>query len=85
MKIDDALWTTMQETLLRDALAQRWSRDTRFIKYVTAAREAGKYLLYYLGPSGAGGWSSGVRKMTGKIDGENKVGRIIMELAGFKF
>ena len=85
VKIDDALWTTMQETLLRDALAQRWSRDTRFIKYVTAAREAGKYLLYYLGPSGAGGWSGGVRKMTGKIDGENKVGRIIMELAGFKF
>jgi hypothetical protein len=51
---------------------------------VEAARELGKYLLYTTKPAAASELG-GIRDATGKIDGENKVGRMIMELAGFKF
>ena len=83
--IDSGKWTTIKEKYLRIALTQRWERDARFRKIVEAARDKGKYLLYYLGTA-SGSEMGGVRRTSdGRIDGENKVGRMIMELAHFRF
>lgn len=83
--IDPAKWNAKKNEVLKEALTQRWKRDARLHKIVEAAREKGKYLLYYTGSTGAGAWLSGVRRSTGVIEGENQVGRILMELAGFRF
>jgi predicted NAD-dependent protein-ADP-ribosyltransferase YbiA (DUF1768 family)/SAM-dependent methyltransferase len=79
---DEAKWATQKDALLREGLRQRWERDARLHKIVEAARAQGKYLLYYTGATVVGDLG-GVRRTDGKIDGENKVGRILMELAGF--
>ncbi len=80
--LDAAKWATVKDSVLREALNQRWSKDARFRKIVEAARNQGKYLLYYT-PGASGSNLGGARKNDGRIEGENKVGRIIMELAGF--
>jgi predicted NAD-dependent protein-ADP-ribosyltransferase YbiA (DUF1768 family) len=84
-KIDVAKWDAKKNEVLRDALEQRWTRDARLHKIVEEARKKGKYLLYYTGSTGAGAWLSGVRRSNGVIEGENRVGRILMELAKFRF
>jgi hypothetical protein len=53
---------------------------------VEAARNAGKYLLYTTKIASVATELGGTRSLaTSIIEGENKVGRFIMELAGFKF
>jgi len=51
---------------------------------VEAARTQGKYLLYSQPATNAGSEWGGQWK-SGRIQGENKVGRIVMEIAGFSF
>lgn len=75
-----AKWAVVKDKMLREALNQRFTKDAEFQKIVLAAREKGKYLLYY---SQAADDLGGVRKADGHIEGENKVGKIIMELAGY--
>ena len=70
----------MKENVLREALSQRMRDDAEFQRIVMAAREKGKYLLYY---SQSADELGGVRKQDGRIEGENRVGKIIMELAEF--
>lgn len=82
VKIAEADWLAQKERVIRDGLQQRWERDARFRRIVEAAREKGKYLLYYIGPSGTGELSGVRRANDGRIEGENKIGRIIMELSG---
>jgi hypothetical protein len=77
---DPAKWATVKDQVLRDALNQRFTEDAEFQRIVMAAKEKGKYLLYY---SQAADELGGVRKQDGRIEGENRVGKIIMELAGF--
>ena len=80
---NEPAWAAAKDDVLRDGLTQRMTRDARFKRAVEAARNKGKYLLYYTGPSGASELG-GVRKtQTGMIEGENKVGRFIMQLANF--
>ena len=47
-----------------------------------AAKAKGLYLLYYTGV-GSGSDLGGKRIASGTIDGENKVGKILMKLAKF--
>jgi predicted NAD-dependent protein-ADP-ribosyltransferase YbiA (DUF1768 family) len=77
---DEAKWMSVKENALREALTQRYTKDKDFQDIVNAVRAKGKYLLYY---STAADGLGGVRRSDGRIDGENKVGKIIMELAGF--
>ena len=64
------------------ALKYRWEHDKLFRETVENARNNGKYLLYSV--SSDTSELGGKRSETGTINGENKVGRFIMELAGFK-
>lgn len=83
---DDSKWIPVKDKVLMDALKYRWTKDERFHKIVEAAREQGKYLLYSIKTTVGAGELGGVRDVsTGRIVGENLVGKDIMVLAGFKF
>jgi predicted NAD-dependent protein-ADP-ribosyltransferase YbiA (DUF1768 family) len=77
---DPVKWALVKDKVLREALSQRFNEDAEFQKIVMTAREKGKYLLFY---SQAADELGGVRKADGRITGENRVGKIIMELGGF--
>jgi predicted NAD-dependent protein-ADP-ribosyltransferase YbiA (DUF1768 family) len=80
--LDEAVWATKKEGVLREGLQQRWEKDARFRKIVEAARDKGKTLLYYA-PGAISSNLGGVRRANGSIEGENQMGKILMELAGF--
>lgn len=81
--IDEAVWATAKDGVIEDAIGQRWTKDARFRKIVEAARERGKYLLYYT-PGTSTSNVGGVRSTkTGAIEGQNKIGKTIMKLAGY--
>ena len=84
--INDTLWVPIKDKVLMDALLYRWEHDKRFRETVEAARNAGKYLLFSTKIASIASELGGTRDLsTGVIKGENKVGRFIMEIAGFKF
>jgi hypothetical protein len=79
---NDAAWLAAKDGVLRTALEYRWKHDKRLRTAVEGARNANKYLLYYTG-SASGSELGGKRTLEGLIDGANKVGKILMELANF--
>ncbi len=82
-KFDAAKWATVKDKVLEDALGYRWKHDARLRKIVQAAKEQGKTLLYYTPGAGASNLG-GIRKAnTGMIQGDNRIGKILMKLAGF--
>jgi mRNA (guanine-N7-)-methyltransferase len=81
-KFDDAKWTTVKEELLENAVKQRWDKDARFHTIVEAARQQGKYLLFFTGSSTSE--YGGKRTKEGYLEGENKLGKAIMKVAGFE-
>ena len=81
-KFDDAKWSDdIEEALIHEAIKQRWTKDSRFRTIVEAAKQQGKTLLFYTG-SGSSVYG-GKRTAEGYIEGENKIGKAIMEVAGF--
>ena len=81
-KFDEAVWASKKDEILEEGLRQRWEMDARFRKIVEAARDKGKTLLYYT-PGANSSNLGGVHKSTGAIEGDNRIGKIIMGLAGF--
>ena len=79
---DEKQWFTVKDMVLKKALEYRWEHDARLRKIIEAAKTKGLYLLYYTGP-GSGSDLGGKRTTTGAIDGENKVGEILMRLAKY--
>jgi predicted NAD-dependent protein-ADP-ribosyltransferase YbiA (DUF1768 family) len=81
--VDEAKWATVKDEVIEDAITQRWKKDARFRKIIEAARGLGKYLLFYT-PGSSTSNVGGVRATaTGRIEGENKIGKVMMELAGY--
>jgi predicted NAD-dependent protein-ADP-ribosyltransferase YbiA (DUF1768 family) len=81
--VDEAKWATAKDQVIEDAITQRWTKDARFRKIVEAARDRGKYLLYYtpgVSTSNVGGLRS---TKSGVIEGQNKIGKTMMRLAGY--
>jgi hypothetical protein len=88
--VDDTKWIPVKDEMLRYALNYRWTKDERFRKGVQAAKDEGKYVLYTataeISAKNSAAELSGVRNPSSHtITGENKVGRFIMEIAGFRF
>ncbi len=81
--VDEALWAAKRDAVLEEALGQRWKRDKRFHDAVVAARDLGKYLLYYTPGSSISNVGGIRRAADGQIMGENRIGKIIMRLAGY--
>jgi predicted NAD-dependent protein-ADP-ribosyltransferase YbiA (DUF1768 family) len=81
--VDEAVWATAKDEVIEDAIGQRWTKDARFRKIVEAARDRGKYLLYYT-PGVSTSNVGGVRSTkSGAIEGQNKIGKTMMRLAGY--
>ena len=80
---DDGKWFGVKDRVLKEALKQRWDKDERLRRILTGIKAKGLVILYYTGP-GSGSDLGGKRTSEGYIDGENKVGKILMELAGWR-
>ena len=74
-------WVTQKDAILEEGLRQRWAKDARLQGIIGKARELGKYLLYNADASSMD--LGGKRMPDGHIEGENKVGRILMRLGGY--
>ena len=81
-KFDEGKWLSVKDSVLRDALAQRWKKDEMLRQIIEAVRSKGLLLLY--SGVGTGNDLGAKRTSAGIIEGENKVGKILMELAGFR-
>lgn len=81
-QFDESQWLAQKDDVLKKALAYRWKHDARFRRILEAAKQKEKYLLYYTGSSTISSFG-GIRKEDGRIEGENQVGKILMELAGY--
>lgn len=81
-KVDfnQATWDSIKDGLLRNALEQRFAEDEKFQKIIAKVRDDKMYLLYDTPISNDEG---GERKNDGSIVGQNKVGKLLMELAGY--
>lgn len=79
---DEATWMSRRDEILRIGLSQRYDRDERMRRIVLDGKQKGKYLLHYVasGVSDLGGYRD---SKTGQIRGENKVGRLLMELSAY--
>jgi predicted NAD-dependent protein-ADP-ribosyltransferase YbiA (DUF1768 family) len=78
---DEGKWVAMKERTLVEAMTQRYERDEKLRKILTAAKNKAYYLLYYTASSGSE--MGGHRQADKTIDGENKVGEIWMRLGGW--
>ena len=79
---NEGAWFQEKDRILELALRQRWEKDARLRKIVEAVRNKGKLLLYYTGDhpgSELGGYLTKFKT----IDGENKLGVILMKIGGF--
>jgi len=100
-EMDMAKWNTinaesgmsLKDKELQYALQYRKDHDPRYNEIVEKARNAGKYLLYVSGRRGElelGGVlilesNRKQGKIAGMIEGENKVGKMVMKLFNFPF
>jgi predicted NAD-dependent protein-ADP-ribosyltransferase YbiA (DUF1768 family) len=80
---NEGQWVTERDNVLEYALQQRYELDARYRKIIEKVKELGLYLLYDTGTV-FGAELGGKRKSDKTIDGENKVGKIIMKLAGYR-
>ena len=67
--------------LLEEAVKQRWTKDQDFRTILEAAKQQGKTLLFYT--NSASSEYGGKRTAEGFIEGENKLGKMMMKVAGF--
>jgi hypothetical protein len=74
---EEATWSTVKDALLQQAIAQRLRGDKRFCVIVNAVILQKKYLLYTNKKTELGG----ERSANGTIQGQNKYGRYILQLA----
>ena len=80
---NEVVWNEKQNELLKYAVETRYNKDPRFRKILETARSQGKILVYY-SPSGAASDLGGRRRANDEmIEGGNKLGNIMMEVAGF--
>jgi hypothetical protein len=91
-KIQPESGMMLKDQVLIQGLEHRWRNDQRFHVIVEKARNAGKYLLYLTGrkESEWGGERTPKTvprngKVEGMIEGENKVGTMMMRMAQFPF
>jgi predicted NAD-dependent protein-ADP-ribosyltransferase YbiA (DUF1768 family) len=81
-KFDEAKWNGVKDDLLKEAVRQRYSKDARFRTILEAAKQQGKTLLFYTGS--ANSEYGGKQTKEKYIEGENKLGKAMMEAAGFE-
>ena len=85
--VDPKLWNDVKDHYYRRGLQHRYDKDAVFRRIVDEAKKKKVYLLYSL-PKDLGdpiGELAGVWKDNGRVEGGNKIGKTIMEVANFLF
>jgi predicted NAD-dependent protein-ADP-ribosyltransferase YbiA (DUF1768 family) len=80
-KFDENRWNEVKDDLLKEAVRQRYAKDARFRKILDSAKQQGKTLLFYTGS--ASSEYGGKQTKDKYLEGENKLGKAMMEIAGF--
>ncbi len=80
VSFDEGLWDTVKDGLVESALTKRFERDDEFKQILAAVKRENLYLLY---SSPGDDDFGGSRDDDGVIQGENKVGLFLMQLAGY--
>ena len=78
---NESKYAVKKDELLKYGVEQRYKKDVRLRKIIEAARLNNKYLLFYV--HGTNNNLGGTRKADGSIQGDNKLGKLYMELGGF--
>ena len=78
---NESQYAIQKDTLLKTAVSQRYKGDERLRKILSAARNNNKYLLYFT--YGSISDLGGMHKSDGTIMGDNKLGKLYMELSGY--
>jgi predicted NAD-dependent protein-ADP-ribosyltransferase YbiA (DUF1768 family) len=81
-KFNDAKWNDVKDDLLKEAVRQRYAKDARYRTILEAAKQQGKTLLFYTGS--ASSEYGGKQTKEKYLEGENKLGKAMMEIAGFE-
>jgi hypothetical protein len=82
VKFNSAKWEGMKDNILEEAVRQRYTTDAEFRVIVDAAKQQGKTLLFYTGS--ASSEYGGKQTKDKYLEGENKLGKTIMKVAGFE-
>jgi hypothetical protein len=78
---NESKYAVKKDEMLKYGVEQRYKKDVRLRKIIEAARLNNKYLLFYV--HGTNNNLGGTRKADGSIQGDNKLGKLYMELGGF--
>ena len=78
---NESKYAVKKDEMLKYGVEQRYKKDVRLRKIIEAARLNNKYLLFYV--HGTSNNLGGTRKADGSIQGDNKLGKLYMELGGF--
>ena len=82
VEFNETSWASKKDALLRDAVIQRFTNDKWFCEIISAALAQRKYLLYFDEKAKERGSElGGSRSIKGTIHGQNKYGKLLMELA----
>ena len=79
--IDDAAWVSIKDDVLKHGLRVRYERDARFHTIVDGLMAQNKMLVYEAESKSSD--LGGICRADGYVEGENKYGKFLMELAGF--
>jgi hypothetical protein len=82
VKFNTAKWEGMKDQILEEAVRQRYTTDAEFRTIVEAAKQQGKTLLFYTGS--ASSEYGGKQTKEKYLEGQNKLGKAIMKIAGFE-
>ena len=92
LEYNSTIWDSMKDDVLRSAYQVRYDKDAKLRDILSKLREAEKYLLYRPSPtvkSDLGGITKVGKRSTKnqpgtlKVEGENKLGKLLMKLAKF--
>jgi len=81
VKFDTVKWEGMKDQILEEGVRQRYTTDAEFRTIVEAAKQQGKTLLFYTGS--ASSEYGGKQTKEKYLEGQNKLGKAIMKVAGF--
>jgi predicted NAD-dependent protein-ADP-ribosyltransferase YbiA (DUF1768 family)/predicted RNA methylase len=85
LRPEDAL--SLRDRILRDALVYRWEKDADFRKILEELRAQKRYLLYTIKDAADGSEWGGQLETAGpekgRLRGENRLGMMLMEVAGW--
>jgi predicted NAD-dependent protein-ADP-ribosyltransferase YbiA (DUF1768 family) len=82
VKFNTVKWEGMKDQILEEGVRQRYTTDAEFRTIVEAAKQQGKTLLFYTGS--ASSEYGGKQTKEKYLEGQNKLGKAIMKIAGFE-